>query len=391
MPSDARVIDARGKYLIPGLWDMHIHPFHFAPIFYPLLVANGVTGIRDAWSNVPLDTLLHWRREILAGTRVGPPRQLLAGAPLHEDDPARAERLVDSLQAAGANFLKTYPLTFALAAAARHAGLPFGGHVKSQDAIAASDSGIRIVDHVTTSGGMDTLCVGPQASAARCRPVAERFRRNGTWWGPTILTHGLAFNPSRTKVRPGARSRAMAERFQAFAGRYWTGAAVPPSWLHDVADAGSVGVTATTTGETTDSLRFFAVAQRVGLPILAGTDTEALYDQQNCQHNPPGFSLLMELTLYVAEGLTPLEALQTATLNPAKLLHATDSLGTVDAGKLADLVLLDANPLDDITNLARVHGVVANGRYFDRAALDHLLAAAQVQGKQDFTWFGEMH
>src|SRR5260221_3859303 len=103
---------------------------------------------------------------------------------------------------------------------------------------------------------------------------------------------------------------------------------------------------------------------------------------------PPGFSLHAELAMYVAEGLTPLNALQSATLNPAKLWHATDSLGTVAPGKLADLVLLDADPLADITNTTTVRAVVANGRYYDRAALDQLVAAVQTKAKQEPTPLG---
>jgi hypothetical protein len=120
-------VDARGKYLIPGLWDLHVHPRTFAHLFYPLFIANGVTGIRDAWSEIPLDTLVRWRREILASTRVGPPVQLLSGEALSEEDRDAAQRKVDSLKTAGANIIKTYPFSFALAAAARRAGLPFGG------------------------------------------------------------------------------------------------------------------------------------------------------------------------------------------------------------------------------------------------------------------------
>ena len=97
----------------------------------------------------------------------------------------------------------------------------------------------------------------------------------------------------------------------------------------------------------------------------------------------PGFSLHAELEMYVAEGLTPLTALQAATLNPAKMLHATDSLGTVAAGKLADLVLLDANPLADIGNTAKIRAVVANGRYYSRAELDRIIAEAHGQRR---TW-----
>jgi len=98
---------------------------------------------------------------------------------------------------------------------------------------------------------------------------------------------------------------------------------------------------------------------------------------------PPGFALHVELATYAEEGLTPLEALQTATLNPAKAIHGTDSLGTVAPGKLADLVLLDADPLADITNTTAIRAVVANGRYFDRAALDQLLTDAQAKTKKN--------
>jgi imidazolonepropionase-like amidohydrolase len=118
------------------------------------------------------------------------------------------------------------------------------------------------------------------------------------------------------------------------------------------------------------------IMQRVGLPILAGTDVSADGPQTGL-----GFYLHTELAIYVAEGLTSLAALQAATLNPAELLHATDSLGTVAPGKLADLVLLDADPLADITNTTTVRAVVANGRYFDRAALDTLLTDLQARAK----------
>jgi imidazolonepropionase-like amidohydrolase len=114
--------------------------------------------------------------------------------------------------------------------------------------------------------------------------------------------------------------------------------------------------------------------QRVGLPILAGTDA---WGQLFTATVTPGFSLHVDLAMYVAEGLTPLEALRTATLNPAKMLRGTDSLGTVAPGKLADLVLLDADPMAEITNTTTIRAVVANGRYFDRTALDSLLADAR--------------
>ena len=128
---------------------------------------------------------------------------------------------------------------------------------------------------------------------------------------------------------------------------------------------------------TVDTLGNGDLAQRLGLPILAGTDVSA-FDSTTLRTKPPGVSLHGELALLAAEGFTPLTALQAATLDPAKMLGATDSLGTVTAGKLADLVLLDADPLADITNTTAIRAVVANGRYFDRAALDRIVAEVRV-------------
>ena len=125
-----------------------------------------------------------------------------------------------------------------------------------------------------------------------------------------------------------------------------------------------------------------SLCARVDLPIVAGTDVATGWSQ------PPGFSLHTELTLYVAEGMTPLAALQTATLNPAKAIRGTDSLGTVARGKLADLVLLDANPLADITNTTMIRAVVANGRYYNRAELDKLIAEMQAKMKLEPKPFG---
>jgi hypothetical protein len=384
VPNGARVVDAQGKYLIPGLWDLHVHTSDSS--MQSLLLASGVTGVRDAFSGIPLETLIQWRREVLAGTRAAPPRQILSGAGIDEEegcsrsdltghtcvipaDTADARRVVDTLKAAGADMIKMYDLSretyFAIAAAARRRGIEFGGHLGGHlgqiragstvaSAFEASDSGARIIDHVNSSGGMDTLCFGPKATVDRCRPVADRFRRNNTWWVSTLI-HRITVNPS-AEPRPGDASDSVAARYTDASEQFASGAAVKTDWLHGAVKVGGG-----------DSLRFLAAADRAGLPILAGTDASG---------SQAGFRLHAELSIYVTEGMTPLHALQTATLNPAKMLHATDSLGTVAVGKLADLVLLDADPLADITNTTAIRAVVANGRYFDRAALDKLLASS---------------
>jgi imidazolonepropionase-like amidohydrolase len=109
-----------------------------------------------------------------------------------------------------------------------------------------------------------------------------------------------------------------------------------------------------------------------GIPFLAGTDTPPGV------YVVPGFSLHEELQRFVAADFTPMEALQTATLNPAKFLGMDDRLGTIEKGKLADLVLLDANPLDDIRNTQNIAAVIVNGRYLSRADLDKMLAGVEA-------------
>jgi imidazolonepropionase-like amidohydrolase len=114
---------------------------------------------------------------------------------------------------------------------------------------------------------------------------------------------------------------------------------------------------------------------RAGVPLLAGTDTGNPY----CF---PGFSLHDELVLLVKAGLTPTESLRAATLNPAKFFGLDQKLGTIEQGKLADLVLLEANPLEDIRNTQRIDAVIMNGRFYDRKALDKMLAQAQTLANQ---------
>ncbi len=440
VPKDAQVVDERGRYLLPGLWDTHTHPRGLASgIYYPLFIANGVTGIRDAGSEIMLDTLRQWRREILAGTRVGPPRQILSGPPIGalgqlgqdcyrfpNDVPpgkpsnyytcvapgrADADHLVDSLRGAGVDMIKTYTIAhdeyMALASAARRAGIPIGGHAFYQRfhlganapilAAEASDSGVAILDHFNSAGGLDVLCIWrnklhppfpdrdsdedpddwsatlrglpDSASLPRCQSLAERMRRQGTWWVPTVLV-------SREGVSKDGKladwdSKDVTTRLANYARAYWQGEVLNP---YAPEHTGGAPVY-TTTSTTPDSLRLLQLVQQAGIPVLAGTDALPPW----LRIIPPGFALHAELAALVVEGLTPLNALQSATLNPAKMLHATDSLGTVAAGKLADLLLLDADPLADITNTTTIRAVVANGRYYDRVALDGLLTDVRAR------------
>jgi len=367
LPERAQVVDARGKYLIPGLWDLHTHPRSYTQLFYPLFIANGVTGFRDAWSDWPIDSLVLWWHAILAGKLVGPPRQLLTGSSeeIHQGSTGDlTDEEIRSLKSRGANFIKLYPFDAGAASRVRKAGLPFGGHMDGVSAVEASDSGAAILDHVNSAGDLDRVCLGASATVDQCRPVAEHLRRNNSWWVPTLIRR-MSFNRQATP-NPGAATEAVSEHMFAMAAKFWGGTTPQGSWLSGMANPGKG-----------DSLRFLSIARQAGLPIVAGTDAGAPVRDKE----PPGFALHAEMAIYVTEGLSPLEALQAATINPAKMLRATDSLGTVAAGKLADLVLLDANPLEDITNTTAIRAVIANGRYFDRVALDSLLVEVQAKAK----------
>ncbi len=398
VPEDARVVDGRGKFLIPGLWDMHVHAFVyvFSDFAGPLMVANGVTGARDM--GYYIDTTLRWKADIAAGRELGP--RLVAG--VRVDGPVNKARFVahvvteeDGVRAVDtlarkkdgsprADFIKTYSWVpraayYGIVRESKKIHIPFEGHVPySVSVVEASDSGQRSIEHeddlsracssqdsMLRARSFDTTSfkhlveeVRDQAAImrrsydpAKCRTVIATLARNHTWVTPTLVAyqpyaHALdsaSTHPEWSKYVPGI---------------------VQGGWLHRAADltpADSLVVRSYFSFERTNDLN------KAGVRLLAGTDAPQAFVY-------PGFSLHQELELLVHSGLTPFESLRTATYNPAEFFNALDSLGTVSRGKLADLVLLDANPLTDIRNTRRISAVIANGRVFDRAALDSLLS-----------------
>jgi imidazolonepropionase-like amidohydrolase len=407
VPPGADVLEAAGGFVVPGLWDMHVHATNQVdvPTYLTLFIANGITGFRETWgSSGAADSA---RAQIAARRLAGPARQVVAGAII--DGPARywpgslialtpddGRRIADSLHAAGAPFLKVYesllPDTyFAIAERSRALGIPFAGHVPAAVAAgAASDAGLRSMDHFSgvvrgcsiaedsilaenlvaaqaTLRG-DSVRRPPEAQVRqtrhtlatqddeRCLALARRFARNGTWQVPTLVaTRGYAY--MRELAAAGdPRIRYLDPRIEGF----WTPATNP--------------FTSQFPEERWESLQaLYARTEQLvplmaaaGVPILAGSDAP----------NPwvvPGFGLHDELELLVRAGLTPLQALQTATLNPARFLGRTEELGTVAVGRLADLVLLESNPLEDITHTRRIRAVVADGRLYRRPELDFML------------------
>jgi hypothetical protein len=404
VPEDSQVVDAAGKFLIPGLWDMHAHTL-VKETFFALYLANGVTGIRDMYN--PLAQFAEWRREILEGKILGPrivashtivdgprpvwPLSIPAG------NEAEGRAAVISLKRRGADFVKVYSLLpreayFAIADEAKKQGMTFAGHVPlAVSAGEASDAGQKSIEHLT---GVLTACSAreDEIRAAtlkafagggslllesffksefealdsyderKARALFSRFVKNETWHVPTLTVlrafwyfddPATAADPRLRYIPPAVRQALGWNKRDAFGFKERT-----PEM---VADGRKL---------FQRQLRLVGAMHKAGVRLMAGTDTP----------NPfvfPGFSLHDELELLVEAGLKPMEALQAATRNPAEYLGQLSSLGTVEKGKLADLVLLEANPLERIANTKRIAAVVVNGKLLTKAQLTEMLAGVE--------------
>ena len=391
VPAGARVIDGRGKFLIPGLWDMHVHTV--MPGGKPLLalyVATGVTGVRDMASDWP--TIQRWRREIESGALVGP--RIVASGPylegrsspithieVHTPDDAR--HAVDSLAALGVDFVKVHSVVprdafFAAAREARDRHLALAGHLSRGVSVTeASDSGQRSLEHLlgfpnrctraesVVVAGIDALrrAVFGSCTSSDVRPMYRHLARNGTWVTPTLTAaYEFAVLPERD-VPGDTLARFIPDSLRVYLTQIFD---PPPALPPD----------ASILGRRLYAKRFRTVGAlyRAGVPLLAGTDAPM-------RHSPPGFGLHEELANLVRSGLPPIAALRAATYEPARYFAALDSLGTIAPGKLADLVLLNADPLADIRNTRRIAAVLTRGRLSDRRALDALLAQVEAAAR----------
>ena len=387
VPTGARTVDGRGKFLVPGFWDMHVHTaISGGRDLLSLYVANGVTGVRDMAGD--WDTLRSWRSEIGLGQLVGP--RIIASGPYLEggDVPiphllarnaAEASAGVDSLIALGVDFIKVHSQLnaesyFSIARRARERGVVFAGHVpRVVGSAAASDSGQKSIEHLlgipAECTPTDSVALAPrytvQSALGRCSsedlaPLYAKFVRNGTYVTPTFTAQvEVAVWPTRA-VPGDSLAHYLPKAVRDYVAQIFPMPdSIPPN-------ADSVG-----RAMLERRLRQVAAMQGAGVHILTGTDAPL-------RNSPPGFGLHEELTLLVRGGMSPFEALRSATLEPARYFGMLDSLGTIASGKLADLVLLDANPLQDIRNTRRISAVVANGRLYVGAERERLLHIASA-------------
>ena len=388
-------VDGSGKFLIPGLWDMHVHMVfgdwfpHGREITLPLFIANGITGVRDMGGE--LEVLQQWRKEISDGKLIGP-RIIMSGPMLDGPKPRfpssiairtpeDGRRAVDDLKRRGADFIKLQSLipreaVFAIADEAKKQGITFVGHVPdSVRASEASNASQKSFEHLIgifegSSPLEDEFIKGTKTEKQflstydpkRAETLFALLARNQTWQCPTLVWERGGNLIDQRDFAADTRAK--------YVPTYWKGV----TWKRfreQVEHDFNTDDLATRKRFVEKELEVVKAMHDSGIPFLAGTDTPpGVYIF-------PGFSLHEELQRFVAAGFTPMEALQTATLNPAKFLRMEDRLGTIEKGKLADLILLDANPLDDIRNTQKIAGVVANGRYFSRADLDKLLAGVE--------------
>jgi len=400
IPKGAQVVNARGKFLIPGLWDMHVHLGMCGEACLPTFVACGVTGVRDLGGN--LDQIKTWRKQMADGTLLGP--RVKAAGPVLENphflqvierlaaalgpqgellkreaairigvgSAEDAARAIESLKQQGVDVVKfrtvASPEVFlAIAREAKRVGLPLAGHEPmGVSLMEASDAGQSSIEHALFSPLL------PEFTAEERGELARHLLENGTWLVPTLIS-----GRTTRLLTPEEMDAAIQDvRGEHEPRRKYVPNGLADWWrLHRTLDQFESPLD--WRGAYAHALDELRTLNKADVGFLAGTDFGARLVY-------PGFSLHDELALLVEEvGMSPLAALQSATLNAARFFGLQDSLGTIEKGKVADLVLLDANPLEDIRNTQKIRAVVLNGRYLDRAALDELLAEAAATAKQN--------
>ena len=367
-PGAARVVDGSGRYAIPGLWDMHVHVLwqdSIPEMLLPGFVAAGVTGVRDMGGTeaglADARRLEHaptpYPRVVASGPVLDGPQPVDPSISIAVGDPEGAVDAVDSLRRLGADFIKVYTLLpadafHAAATRAREVGLTIAGHVPDGVSIPeAARAGMRSIEHLREE--LEPFCT--RADAAACDSALIALREHDVWQTPTLVVLDAKTRLLDDEFADPVAARALPPVVR----EMWTS-------LRESRVARDSAYWAMRADRWRDIVWLTGRLHAAGVRILAGTDTPVLFTY-------PGESLHRELELLVEAGLTPADALRAATLEPAAYLGESDRMGTIDAGMVADVVLLDANPLEDIGATRSVTGVVLRGRWLDRAALDGLV------------------
>jgi len=396
IPEGAQIIDAKGKWIIPGLIDSHAHAENPDETPFSLYLANGVTTIRNPGGNL---TVLRLTRErLIRGELVGPrlffSGPLLDGIPpvwpdmsLLVDTAQRARSAVNFLADQGVDFVKVYnnvkePELRAIIETAKERGLPVAGHIpRSMTMTRAVELGMTRLEHIRVTGRemlspgeadeIDPLPLGRREpllwqrfdlQSEKMQALVQRLAQSKIFLDPTLVIaeETEVPNPEGDKNDPNNQylSATVVERYVNL-----------KSPIYELpAELQAAGLEAFHKQE-----KFVGMCSRAGVKIIAGTDGPGIGSLL------PGFGLHRELELLVESGLSPLQALRAASLTAAAALGKDDRLGTVQAGKFADLVVLDADPLQEIRNLRKIHLVVQAGKTY---APDGLLQQARSQANK---------
>jgi imidazolonepropionase-like amidohydrolase len=364
IPSKATRIDAAGKFILPGLWDMHAH---FEQVEWgPIYLAAGVTSVRDCGNE--FDFIMAVRDAIREGKGLGP-RLLLAGiidgdsksslGAYITNDPAQAVAYVRKYKEAGFEQIKVYEsvkldVLKAITAEAHRLGMTVTGHVPSGiTPFEAVEAGMDQLNHMLPNVFLSAFPPGTKAKLGAfpafdvnsddAQRAIRFYKEHGTVIDPTMALYDLSWRASEKpaeQTEPGV-------------------AKVAPELKSALTNTGVPGAFAQRLRIGFDSaLAFIAALHRAGVPIVVGTDQAV-----------PGYSVYREMELYVQGGMSPMDAIQAATIVPARAMKLDRDTGTIEAGKRADVIVLDGNPLESISNIRKVRTVFANGRMFDPAPL----------------------
>lgn len=407
---DARIlIDASGQYLIPGLWDMHAHPddpemWRMNPneasrdLLLPLFVMHGVTGIRDMAGS--LKVVNSWKEKMANGSLLGP--KIFAAGPLI-DGPnpmwdgsigiksiKAVKTKIDSLQEAGIDFLKVYSglpdsIYYALSEYASSIDFPFCGHVPETVTNAeASRSGMKSLEHLLNiplecsseenSIRNNTIDYGDlndrlskyvfrnkliieSYDSKKAKALFQEFVKNDTWHTPTIsMWYKNAYYEEELK-----KDQVNFKYLPKYVQKYWT------PQFNDHLRYRQKEFLEVKQLLVEHNKRIIKDMHEAGVKLLAGTDTGA---------NPlcwPGQGVHLEIAMLEEAGLSPIEALKTATINPAIYLGIEKDYGTIASGKFADMILLSKNPLETVSNTQSIAGVIKSGAYFNKTRIAEYL------------------
>ncbi|HET6890832.1 MAG TPA: amidohydrolase family protein [Pyrinomonadaceae bacterium] len=389
VPTGARLIEGRNKFLVPGFIEMHAHLSKTRASALGLFIANGVTTVRDMGGDH--EELLRWRQEIRTGKRIGP-RMLIAGPYLESarnvermrrdppekriepfermripvGSPAEARRIVAELASRELDFLKIRtvqdrPTYLALNEAANAHGIPLVGHVTGIPPEVVLEAGQDAVEH----GFYPSL---ESKTREERLAVWRKFAERNVVIVPTLVTLFESIFPSTERLLAIAEDdEGKIEPRRAYLSKY-----VVLDWREQVEEANDQRRQAVRKIWDEVVRRDLREMHEAGMEVLVGSDVAVL-------NIYPGSSLHDEMALFVSElGMTPAEVLERASSRSARFLRIADSVGTVERGKVADLVLLDANPLQDIRNTRCIAAVVVRGTFYDAQGLRQLLEAVRA-------------